>query len=648
MAIVKMKHLRLISVAEEQEALLNELLHAGCVEISTPDGDSEQWSGLLDRAASSQSQVRSELALLTGALEALNKYAPGAKANLFAVRPAVTEEELFSRKTADEALRAAEKISQAVAQINQASANENRLRSQIAGLIPWESLQLPLEQESTDSVELVLGSLPLSANLDEICLDLQQQAPLSELVRVSEDPEQMYVLLMCHKTDFQNALVALKPRAFNQIRLCNVKGTAEANLKVLEQELAAEIEARDKAVAQIALFSDSRDKIKLVIDRKNQEIGKEENRERLLLTDRTFLLEGWVPEENEAELLKVLEGHTCAWELEVPAKEDYGKVPVKLKNNWFTDPLNMVTEMYSLPKYGSLDPNPLMAPFFVLFYGIMMADMGYGLLMLIGGAFLMFKMKVKGGTKNLAGLLLLCGFSTFVVGALTGGFFGDFPLQLAKVINPETTFTGLPSLFTPLEDTMAILVGCLILGVVQYLVGMIVGFYKKCREGDPLAAILDEGAWWVIYAAVVCLILGVGVAVPLLIVGLVMLVIGNFRTGGVVGAITGTFGAIYNGATGILSDVLSYSRLMALMLSGSIVASAFNTLGAVPGSLLFFIPISLVGNLLNFGLNVLGCYVHDLRLQCLEFFGHFYEDGGVAFKPLAINTKYVDIIKEEK
>ena len=103
------------------------------------------------------------------------------------------------------------------------------------------------------------------------------------------------------------------------------------------------------------------------------------------------------------------------------------------------------------------------------------------------------------------------------------------------------------------------------------------------------------------------------------------------------------FGAVYNGLTGWFGDILSYSRLMALMLAGSVIAQVFNTLGAIPGNIIVFIIISMAGNALNFALTLLGCYVHDLRLQCLEFFGKFYVDGGKPFSPLEINTRYVDV-----
>jgi V/A-type H+-transporting ATPase subunit I len=127
----------------------------------------------------------------------------------------------------------------------------------------------------------------------------------------------------------------------------------------------------------------------------------------------------------------------------------------------------------------------------------------------------------------------------------------------------------------------------------------------------------------------------------------VVLVLGlSYGKQGIVGKIMGIFGGMYNGITGYFSDILSYSRLMALMLAGAVVAQVFNQLGAMTGNVITFVLIAMVGNALNFALNLLGCYVHDMRLQCLEFFGRFYEDGGKAFTPLDVNTKYVKIVKE--
>lgn len=245
-------------------------------------------------------------------------------------------------------------------------------------------------------------------------------------------------------------------------------------------------------------------------------------------------------------------------------------------------------------------------------------------------------------------LLGLCGITTFIMGAITGGFFGDFLPQLVRLINPNSTFE-LPSLFTPLNDTLSILVGSMCLGFIQVVTGMAVDFTKKVKRGQLADAIWDDATWWVIYVGVALAILGIGTVagVPVVLaVGGIMLVVGSSRNAKGLGKLAAVIGAVYNGVTGIFGDVLSYSRLMALMLAGSVIAQVFNTLGAIPGNVVVFLIISIVGNALNFALNLLGCYVHDLRLQCLEYFGKFYEDGGKPFRPMAIQTKYVDIVNE--
>ena len=349
-----------------------------------------------------------------------------------------------------------------------------------------------------------------------------------------------------------------------------------------------------------------------------------------------------MPAAEEKKLADKLERFTCCWETADPTPEEYPEVPVKLKNNALTKPLNMVTEMYSLPAYDGVDPNPLMAPFFILFYGIMMADMGYGLLMMIASVVVLKVSRPKAGMHNFFALLGLCGISTFIMGAITGGFFSDMIPQIIRLFNPESTFVWFwKPLFTPLDDTLMILVGSMCLGFIQIITGMVVSFVKKIRDGQVLDAIWEEGTWWVVFAGAALAILGVTNLV--LILGGVMVLVGSGWNAKGFGKVTAVFGSLYNHVTGYFGDILSYSRLMALMLAGSVIAQVFNTLGAIPGNIVLFFIISLLGNALNFALNLLGCFVHDLRLQCLEYFGKFYKDGGKPFRPLEIKTKFVDI-----
>ena len=166
---------------------------------------------------------------------------------------------------------------------------------------------------------------------------------------------------------------------------------------------------------------------------------------------------------------------------------------------------------------------------------------------------------------------------------------------------------------------------------------------RKVKAGNFMDALWEEITWWIVFAGIGLMVLGV---TPLVLyAGLALVVAGPLVTGKGFGKITGIFGSLYNHVTGYFGDILSYSRLMALMLAGSVIAQVFNTLGAIPGNIVIFLIISAAGNALNFALNLLGCYVHDLRLQCLEYFGKFYEDGGKPFRPLDLSAKYYDVVK---
>lgn len=644
MAIVKMKRLRVVAMASCREELLRQLQRLGCVEIREPETAGEDWAGLLERENSRLAETRAALADVNTALSAVKKYAD-VREGMFPQRQAVTQTEFFSGEAASRARDASARVAELVQTAAQLQAEEGRLLAKQAALQTWKGLDLPLEQTGTAHTVFLPGVCPAAADLGALRQALAETA--SELLEISGDKQQRYCLLICHRADEEAALDALRTRGFSVTAFQGLTGTPAENLRRLEEALAENRRRQEETAAALGKSGADWDTLRLYADRLRSDTALEEGNENLLTDGTILFFEGWAPADRLTAVGAVLDRLDCAWEAQDPKEDEYPEVPVRLRNNWFSRPLNMVTDMYALPVYGSLDPNPLMAPFFILFYGIMMADMGYGLLMLAMGLFL-WKKKVRGTMDYMGGLLVLCGISTFIVGALTGGFFGDFLSQLAKLINPESTF-ALPYLFTPLTDTMAILIGSLVLGFLQILTGMVISFVKKARDGHIADGIWDEGTWWVIFLGAGLAVLGIGNVAgypAVLILGIVMLVIGSGRNAKGFGKVTSVFGAVYNGVTGYFSDIMSYSRLMALMLSGSIIASVFNQLGAVTGNVIAFVIIATLGNALNFALNLLGCYVHDLRLQCLEFFNRFYESGGRPFRPLAYQTNYVDI-KEE-
>ena len=642
MAILKMKKLRICGVSEEQTQLIRQLQLLGSVEIGAPCAltDTQGVQVFCAGDGKSADALLRTSARLTSALETLKHYETK-KGGLFAARPEKTIGELFS----DEAYAAALDTAQAVLDAQDArsrlAAEKSRLTAVRESFVPWQQLPLPLETLGTQHTRILLGTVPAQTDLEALRAKVFEAADEVQLEQISADQQSLYLLVFVHKCAAEAVGAALREAGFALTTFDGVQGTAAENIRRTDEAIAACEQQDAEKLAELTALAEQKSALQLAFDRCTQEISKAQAADRLVHSEKTFCLGGWVPCEDVGKLEALLSGFCCAWELTDPAPEEYPDVPVKLKNNKLTWPLNMVTEMYSLPAYDGVDPNPLMAPFFILFYGIMMADMGYGLLMILASIIITKKSRPKGTSGQMFGLMFSCGISTFLMGALTGGFFGDFLPQLVGIIDPDTTFKALPSLFTPLDDTITILIGAMALGFVQIVTGMAISFVEKIKKGQIMDAIWEELTWWIVFAGIACMALGVTNIV--LYVGLAMVVVGSGWSAKSFGKVTAIFGSVYNHVTGYFGDILSYSRLMTLMLAGSVIASVFNTLGAIPGNVVFFLLVSVAGNGLNFALNLLSCYVHDLRLQCLEYFGKFYKDGGKPFEPLAINTNYVDI-----
>jgi len=646
-SIVKMKKLRLLAVRSEQEALLKELMVLGCVEISDPEPllSDPETEPLLHRGESESYLRRNDRNALLEAVKLLEQYAP-VKHGLFTPKREVSRAELLNEETLQSYLKKAVEIDRLDDRIRRFTVEESRQKSILESLTPWSAWDVPLESTGTKTCALLLGTLPVNAELEAVKAALAEKAPEAELFSVADGPELHYVSLLCLRTEQTEVNEVLRDFGFTAFTMSGMTGTAKANIDSTKKRI-EELKAEKQQLSdEIAAFAPDREEMQLCADRMELQLRRAEAADKLVGTEGTVVLTGWVSAPEEEKLTQVLSRYDCAWELTEPAPEEYPEVPIKLKNNKLTRALNMVTEMYSLPAYDSVDPNPLMAPFFVLFYGIMMADMGYGLLMMLAGIIVKKKAKPTGGMRNFFELMLLCGISTFVMGAITGGFFGDAPLQIVKIINPATTWQGLPALFNPLNDTVMILIGAMALGFVQIITGMIISFVKKLQDGQIMDAIWEEVTWWVVFAGIGLFVLklgNIGNVPVVLCIGILMILVGSGWNEKGFGKVTAIFGSLYNHVTGFFGDILSYSRLMALMLAGSVIAQVFNTIGAIPGNLVVFFIISIVGNMLNFALNLLGCYVHDLRLQCLEYFGKFYKDGGKPFRPLDLQTGFVNV-----
>ena len=651
MAIVRMKKLRLMVIRSEKDRLLLDLERFGCVEFSEMD-EELRGEGLVSESVDTLT-LRNTQNTIQNAIALLDRYAP-VKKPLLSAKPQVEVDTLLDSAILKSALENAAEINGLEEKMKRLTAEENRQNSLIESVRPWLDLDMPLNTVSTERSAILLGSIPARVELASVSAAVEEASDEAELFLISSDKSTNYVLIVCIKEVQPAVMEKLRPFGFTLITFNGETGTAvqtaeaaENRLKVLAQEKES---VRDEIVQRASL----RDDLKLASDVAGAAAARVDAESRLMGMDSTVVMQGWVPAEKEAELAGLLESYGCAWETEDPAPEEYPDVPVQLKNNRVTDALNMVTNMYSLPAYDGVDPNPLMAPFFILFYGLMMADMGYGLIMMLAAVVAMAKIKPRKGTLSFCRLLLYCGVTTFIVGALTGGFFGDALQQVGKILGKPEGWGVLPSLFTPMNDTTMILIGSMALGIVHLNAGMVISAVEKCKKGDAASAFWEEGSLWVTLIGIILFALnktGVAPGIPeivgkvILIVGCLMVLYGGSRSAKGFGKFASIFATLYTTVTGWFGDILSYTRIMALMLAGSVIATVFNTIGGIANNLLVFVIIFLIGHALNFGLNLLGCYVHDLRLQCLEFFGKFYKDGGRAFAPLAVNPKYYDTVE---
>lgn len=651
MSILKMKKLRLVAIRSKKEELLRELIRLGCVEF-TEQAVNEQAA----RESSQLMSLKSQRTALVGAVNILGKYAP-VKSKLLAPTPEFDGEVLLDDSDLEAAMQAAAAIEGSEDRIRRALAEESRQRGIIESLVPWTALDLPLEQDGTERTVILKGTVPVRQDLSAVADALRQVSEEAELFPVSSDKTQNYLVVVCMKENAAAMQEALRGFGFAAAAISGMNGTAKDCCAAAEAAIKSLAAERDEAAAAIVAMADKRDALKLAADKLQAKLSMAEAEETMLGTEKTVVMEGWMPADKEEELGKLFDRYDCAWECEEPAEEEYPDVPVKLVNNKFTNSLNMVTDMYSLPAYGTVDPNPLMAPFFIAIFGLMMADVGYGLIMIIAAIVALKKMKPREGNLAFAQLLLYGGIATTICGVLTGGFFSDVINQIYAIKHPETPEL-IRGLFSAEKDSTMVLFGSMGIGLLHLNTGMAVNFSQKLKRGEVASAVFEEGSLWVMLLGAVLMglpMLGLvssslmgTVGMYILIVGTVMLLFGAGRESKGFGKITAAFGCIYNTATGWFGDILSYSRIMALMLAGGVVGKVFNTVALMPskngftvGSTIAFVAIFLIGHVLNFALNLLGCYVHDLRLQCLEFFGKFYVDGGKAFKPLRFTGDYV-------
>ena len=644
MSIVKMKKLRLLGLISERDDFLNGLMPLGCLEVTeTSDAPDEEGFSLLHKSSTDLSGFRGINAKLATAIANLQKHAP-AKGGLMVKRKDISAEEFFSSDIWRDAVDCAGEINRLVTEIGKHQATVTRQKSVRETLVPWQDLSIPLQAGESEHACVYFAVMPAGLSLDELTAKLRETTDMAEICPASSDKEQHYFAMICHKSVREEALAVLRDYGYGAVAFKGMTGTAAENIKRIDDEIKAEEDEVNRCDEAIKAYAPKREILRVCYDRSVQEIAREQAKEKLMSTDNVYSLEGWLRADRIEEFEKLAGEFTCAWEMEDPSKED--DVPVTLKNKKWIAPVSMVTEMYSLPSYWGVDPNPLIYPFFIFFYGFMFADIAYGLILFVASLIIKKVYKPKKTMGQMFDLGILIGLSTFICGVLTGACFGDALPVIAENFFGVKDFK-LWSIISPLDDPMTILYFGIAIGCFQMAVGQIIHICMGFRDGAKagIDAALDVIPWWVFFVGVAMIVLGKGTT--WIIIGVACLILTQGRhSKGILRKFFGGVKSLYD-TTSWLGDILSYSRLMALMLATTVIASVVNILGSLPGSIIAFIPIFLFGHCFNVGINVIGTYVHAARLQYLEYFSKFYVSGGRPFQPLSYDTKYVDIVPDD-
>lgn len=634
MSVSKMKKLTLVSMKHDAAKITEKLMWLGCVEVEKSSHVKERSGALYD---TERQDAAADIKLLYEASAILIKLG-NTKHGMFSPLPTVSKEGFQSgrigEKEYSETVESARAVIDRKKELDSLEAELNTLQSKALSLSPFLSYDMKFSESETARTSIMLGSLPKSIDTEKLAEIFEKEGFEAAVEVVSTDNFLSYVAVVYMKDREEATVKTFSRLGFNRITFPGMTESPDAELaKIKEQtnRVLSDIEAlREKLTEDAALF----DELQIALDMASTSERLAETKQKLFLTERTVILSGWVPLEHVKALEKTLKNEPVYYLLEDPTEDD--DVPVHLVNGKPAGYFESVVEMYSPPAYGSFDPTRIMMIFFFIIFGLMLADVVYGIIITLGSLFLIKKTNVSAGVKNMCGLFASCGISCIIFGVLFGSYLGDLPAQFMK------EFFGVDikvwAALDIMTESIIFLVISLALGAVHMLTGMGIRFYVLWTSGDRFAAIFDEGSWFVLFGGAGLFFLNstVGIAVAAIGVAMLILTQGRREKNIVMKAVKG-IGSLYS-LVNYMSDLLSYSRIMALGLSSAVVASVFNILatmgGPTVGGAVLLVLILPLGHLLNLAINLLGTFVHTSRLQYVEFFGKFFEDGGRAFKPV--------------
>ncbi len=644
MAIVEMKRLTLLGLHRDKARVFRELQRLGCVEIAEQSGEAfAAYTAHADAAAKRLETVSGLLPRVEWLISQLNRYHP-MKNPFMGARPEADPAAVQAIE-ADEAGMTA-LIDQAEAlerRLGDSRGRISRLQAQMEQYASWAGLDIPAEElHSLRHVAQLIGTVGKRAleGLERAWADL----PVA-VETVGEQREQANVWIACHLSCRDRVLADLRAADWTPVTLPCEKGTVADWLKAQQDAVRAELRGQLALQDEWRALAERLPDVRVWYDLLQVERDGLAAQGRTLDTASAFLAEGWVPADAAQAVTERLEKIAPACQIEITDPPEGVEPPVLLQNGRAAAPFEAIVSGYALPRYGTVDPTAAMAPFYAFLFGMMLSDAGYGLVMALAIPLLIRVKHPAKENQKMLWVIFWSSLATVVCGAIYNTWFGA---QLLPV-----------TLLDPIGNPMPVMIFCLAVGLLHLYAGLGVGAYANIRKGKVLDAVFDQFSWILAVSGVIMLLAGdmiaPGVAEAgkwLAIAGVAIIVLFAGREKkNPFSRLLGGLGALY-GATSWISDIFSYMRLFGMGLATGVIGMVINMLigmmmEAGPLGIVFGVVIAVFAHLFNLGINALGAYVHSCRLQYIEFFGKFYEEGGVPFRPLKAITRYVNLPEEK-